>query len=68
MDGEIASDEPETTPISQWKRDTFYVAVDTVMNSMRNRFKKNRSLLQSLAMFTPTVLLNLQKPFKILAI
>lgn len=54
MDGEIAGDEPEETPVAQWKRETFYVAVDAVINSMKNRFEKNRPLLQSLAMFSPS--------------
>ena len=64
MDGEIASDEPETTPIAQWKRDTFYVAVDTVMNFMRKRFEKNRPLLQSLAMFSPSGFAELTETFQ----
>ena len=64
MDGEIASDEPETTPIAQWKRETFHVAVDTVINSMRNRFEKNRPLLQSLAMFSPSGFAELTETFQ----
>ena len=64
MDGEIASDEPETTPIAQWKRETFHVAVDTVINSMRNRFEKNRPLLQSLAMFPPSGFAKLTETFQ----
>jgi hypothetical protein len=38
MDGEIARDEPEATPLAHWKCETFHVAVDTVNNLMRNRF------------------------------
>ena len=49
MDGEIARDEPEETPLAEWKRETF-----TVINSMKNCFEKNRPLLQSLAMFSPS--------------
>jgi hypothetical protein len=54
MDGEIARDEPEATPLVHWKREIFHVAVGTVINSMRNRFEKNRPLLQSRAMFSPS--------------
>ena len=54
MDGEIARDEPEETPLAEWKRETFHVAIDTIINSMKNRFEKNRPLLQSLAMFSPS--------------
>ena len=58
MDGEIAGDELDETPLAQWKRETFHVAVDTVINSMKNRFEKNRPLLQSLAMFLLTCSIN----------
>ena len=34
MDGEIARYEPDETPLAEWKRETFHVAVDTVINSI----------------------------------
>ena len=64
MDGEMASDEPEATAYAQWKRETFHVAVDTVINSMRNRFEKNRPLLESLAMFSPSGFVELIENFQ----
>ena len=41
------------TPESVWKRNTFYVVVDTLLVSLRNRFENNKSLLQSLSVFSP---------------
>ena len=41
------------TPESVWKRNTFYVVVDTFLVSLRNRFENNKSLLQSLSVFSP---------------
>ena len=64
MDGEMASDEPEATAYAQWKRETFHVAVDTVINSMRNHFEKNRPLLESLAMFSPSGFVELIENFQ----
>ena len=54
MDGENAEDEPAETPEEHWKRDTFYVAVDTVLNSIKNRFEKNEPLLKAFSLFAPS--------------
>ena len=43
MDDENAEDEPAETPEDDWKRNTFYVSVDTIINSLKNRFEKNQS-------------------------
>ena len=53
MDGECARDEPAETPSAQWKRETFYVADDKIINSMGNQIEKNFPLLKSLLMFSP---------------
>ncbi|CAB4011234.1 zinc finger MYM-type 1-like [Paramuricea clavata] len=37
MDDENAEDEPAETPEDHWKRNTFYVSVDTILNSLKNR-------------------------------
>ena len=60
----MASDEPEATAYAQWKRETFHVAVDTIINSMRNRFEKNRPLLEALAMFSPSGFVELIENFQ----
>ena len=39
MDDENAEDEPAETPEDDWKRNTFYVSVDTIINSLKNRFE-----------------------------
>ena len=41
MDGENAEDKPAETPEDHWKHNTFYVSVDTVLNSLKNWFEKN---------------------------
>ena len=64
MDGEMASDEPEATAYAQWKRETFHVGVNTVIISMRNRFQKNRPLLESLAVFSPSCFVQLIENFQ----
>ena len=48
-DGEV----PETPELS-WQRKTFFVALDTILGSMRRRFDKNRSLFEILAIFAPS--------------
>ena len=53
MDEDIAEDEPAENAKDEWKRETFHVATNTVMNSMTNRFEKNLPLLQSPAFFAP---------------
>ena len=52
-DGEV----PET-PEESWQRKTFFVALDTILASMRRRFDKNRSLFETLAIFCDTSHLN----------
>ena len=46
LDGEASRDEPAVKPVALWKRNTFFSAMDTVVNSMKNRFKKNQPLLK----------------------
>ena len=64
MDAEMATNEPEATAHAQWKRETLHVAVDIVINSLRNRFEKNRPLLESLALFPPSGFVNLIENFQ----
>ena len=44
MGGEVAPDEPALTPQGVWTRNTFFVVLDQVISSMRNRFGKNETL------------------------
>ena len=64
MDDENAEDEPAETPEDDWKRNTFYVSVDTIINSLRNRFEKNQPLLQAFSLFAPSRFPQLVKNFK----
>lgn len=45
-----SKDQPETI----WTRNTFYVVLDAILASMRNRFEKNRKLFETLAVFSPS--------------
>ena len=54
MDDENAEDKPAETPEDHWKRNTFYVSVDTILNSLKNRFEKNQPLLQAFSLFAPS--------------
>lgn len=54
MDGEEAQDQLANTPEEHWTRNTFYVVLDTVFASMKNRFAKNKELLQSYSLFSPS--------------
>ncbi|KAL5517959.1 hypothetical protein EMCRGX_G003613, partial [Ephydatia muelleri] len=47
-DGEVLETSEES-----WQRKTFFVALDTIIASMRRRFDKNRSLFETLALFAP---------------
>ena len=58
-DGEV----PET-PEESWQRKTFFVALDTILGSMRRRFDKNRSLFETLAIFAPSNFTDLVKSGK----
>ena len=58
-DGEV----PET-PEESWQRKTFFVALDTILASMRRRFDKNRSLFETLAIFAPSNFTDLVKSGK----
>ena len=51
LDGEASRDEPAVKLIGLWKRNTFFSTMDTMVNSMKNRFKKNQPLLKSIALF-----------------
>jgi hypothetical protein len=64
MDDENAEDEPAETPEDHWKRNTFYVSVDTILNSLKNRFEKNQPLLQAFSLFAPSRFPQLVKNFK----
>ena len=64
MDDENAKVEPAETPEDHWKRNTFYVSVDTVLNSLKNRFEKNRPLLQAFLLFAPSRFPELVTNFK----
>ncbi|CAB4011432.1 zinc finger MYM-type 1-like [Paramuricea clavata] len=64
MDDENAQDEPAETPEDHWKRNTFYVSVDTILNSLKNRFEKNQPLLQAFSLFAPSRFPQLVKNFK----
>ena len=64
MDDENAEDEPAETPEDDWKRNTFYVSVDTIINSLKNRFEKNQPLLQAFSLFASSRFPQLVKNFK----
>ena len=64
MDDENAEDEPAETPEDDWKRNTFYVSVDTIINSLKNRFEKNQPLLQAFSLFAPSRFPQLVKNFE----
>ena len=64
MDDENAEDEPAETPEDDWKRNTFYVSVDTIINSLKNRFETNQPLLQAFSLFAPSRFPQLVKNFK----
>ena len=53
MDGEVAPDEPTLTLQGAWTRNTFFVVLDQVISSMRNRFGKNETLLSAYHLFSP---------------
>eukprot|EP00731_Ephydatia_muelleri_P033572 Em0032g34a len=55
-DGEV----PET-PEESWQRKTFFVALDTILASMRRRFDKNGSLFETLVIFVPSKFIDLVK-------
>ena len=64
MDDKNAQDEPAETPEDDWKRNTFYVSVDAILNSLKNRFEKNQPLLQAFSLFAPSHFPQLVKNFK----
>ena len=47
MDDGNAEDEPAKTLKDDWKRNNFYVSLDTIINSLKDRFEKNQPLLQA---------------------
>ena len=64
MDSEDAEAEPPETAEEMWKRSTFYVVVDIVVNSLKNRFQKNQPLLEAFSMFCPSRFHALRDRFK----
>ena len=64
MDSKNAEDEPAESPADRWKRNTFYVSVDTVINSMKDLFKKDQPLLQAFSLFAPSRFPELVRNFK----
>ena len=64
MDDENCEDEPAETPEDDWKSNTFYVSVDTIINSLKNQFEKNQPLLQAFSLFAPSRFPQLVKNFK----
>ena len=64
LDGESSRDEPAVKHVALWKRNTFFSTMDTVVNSMKNRFEKNQPLLKSIALFAPSQFSELQRKFK----
>ena len=56
MDDENAEDEPAETPEDDWKRNTFYVSVDTIINSLRNRVWEKPTI-------APSIFVVCSKPF-----
>ena len=46
--------ESEESPEDQWRRNTFFVVINTILSSMQNRFEKNKSLYQILSVFSPS--------------
>ena len=64
MDDENAQDEPAETPEDDWKRNAFYVSVDEILNSLKNRFEKKQPLLQAFSLFAPSHFSQLVKYFK----
>ncbi len=64
MDGEEAQDQPANTPEEHWTRNTFYVVLDTVLASMKNRFAKNKEILESYSLFSPSNFTTLLETYK----
>ena len=54
MDGELQRDQPADTAENQWKRETFHCVLDTILTFLKDRFEKNRPLLQSLSLLAPS--------------
>ena len=52
------------TPLEAWERNTFYVVIDTILGSLRNRFEKNKLLFDTLSILSPLNFLKLQASFK----
>lgn len=42
------------TPVEKWKVETFFKVLDTIIFSLRQRFSKNRPLLKSMDLFSPS--------------
>lgn len=48
----LLGDKLEETTLAQWKYGTFHIGVDIIINSIRDNFEKNWTLLPSLSMFS----------------
>ena len=53
MTGELAEDEPATSAEDKWRREVFYVAVDSVSTGITNRFSSSRHVFEAFAIFSP---------------
>ena len=53
MPGELAEDEPATLAEDKWRREVFYVAVDSVLTGITNRFSSSSMFLKPLLYFHP---------------
>ena len=61
---EHISHTPETeSPKQVWKRCTFYVVIDTILQSFRSRFQDSKPLFQMLSVFSPVNFTVLQTSF-----
>ena len=54
----------KSTDHEAWERNTFYVVIDTILGSLRNRFEKNKLLFDTLSILSPLNFLKLQAFFQ----
>ena len=64
MDGVTAEDKPAETPEDYRILEMFYIAVDTVLRSMKYWIEKNQPLLKPFSLFAPSGFSKLVKNFK----
>ena len=53
MPGKLADDEPATSAEDKWRREVFYLAVDSVSTGITNRFSSSRHVFEAFAIFSP---------------